>query len=416
MNSLNIKTKAEIYKKSEHRLQTSKIDIEALKIIHRLNRAGHVAYIVGGGVRDLLLNKAPKDFDIATNATPKEIKNLFRNCRIIGRRFKLAHIFFRGNKIIEVSTFRDFSTEPNDDSTESDKLLANDNIYGDERSDAIRRDLTINALFYNPINHTIIDYVGGLKDLRHGVIRIIGDPEIRFQEDPIRMIRALRHASRTNFQIAEDCLTAINKYHHLIEKCPAMRLYEEIKKDMLSGCFLGTLQLMQQHHVLQHLLPKLSAGMAKELWQHNSYFLQSIANADIHLKEYGENSITALLAVLVLFSQNLNFSKAHFLDEEFNQEILKENIQEAFQHFAVPRKEKEKILIVIRQAQARIINQKNTTRSRLKDDLRSDINHLLSYLGLKRFETEYSSESIPKKKSQTFRLRLPKDKKYRGGK
>ena len=186
-----------IVKREEHTISRSRIDEDALKILNRLTRYNHTAYLVGGGVRDLLLDRVVKDYDIATSAHPNEIKNLFRNCRLIGRRFRLAHILFRGGKVIEVSTFRK-QTGFSDD---VDLLIKSDNTFGTPEEDAKRRDFTINGLFYSITDFSVIDYVDGLADLERRLLRTIGDPNIRLREDPIRSLRAVRIAARLGFEI-----------------------------------------------------------------------------------------------------------------------------------------------------------------------------------------------------------------------
>ena len=188
-----------IIPRPEHTLSRKDVSLEALKVLYRLHHAGFKAFLVGGSVRDLLLGKRPHDFDLATDARPGEIRKLFRNSRIIGRRFRLVQVFFRGGKIIEVSTFRCRSEF--DDSPE--ETLARNNTFGSPAEDAQRRDLTINGLFYNIADFSLVDYVGGLEDLRNGYVRVVGDPGVRFVRDPVRMIRVLRHAARTGFIIDE---------------------------------------------------------------------------------------------------------------------------------------------------------------------------------------------------------------------
>ena len=222
-----------IYPRTDHTLSRSKIDPDALSIMYRLSRGGYKAYLVGGGVRDVLLNKRPKDFDIATDATPRQVKALFRNSRVIGRRFKLVHVYFAHGKNIEVSTFRDnfIPQEEEESDSESDKApVSSDNIFGTEATDALRRDITINALFYDGVSRSIIDYIGGIEDLRRGIIRVIGDPTERFIEDPVRLIRVVRHAARTGFAIEEKCRVAIQKNIALLKKASQVRVFEEIKR------------------------------------------------------------------------------------------------------------------------------------------------------------------------------------------
>ena len=185
--------------RAEHPISRSMIDEEALKVLYRLHRHGFLAYLVGGSVRDLLLGKIPKDFDLATNAHPHEINALFKNSRVIGRRFRLVHVFFKGGKIIEVSTFRSRS-EFEEIQTEEGNIIRTDS-FGTPAEDALRRDITVNGLFYNIADFSIIDYVGGMADLERQVIRTIGNPDERFLQDPVRMIRVIRHAVRTRFSI-----------------------------------------------------------------------------------------------------------------------------------------------------------------------------------------------------------------------
>jgi poly(A) polymerase len=192
------------------------IDADADRVVRKLAKAGFKAYLVGGCVRDLLVGKKPKDFDVATSATPNEIRNTFRNCRIIGRRFRLAHVVF-GDKIIETSTFR---ANPRDDDEDAGELLIRrDNVFGSENEDAKRRDFTINGLFYDVERQRVIDHVGGLPDLKAGLIRTIGDPDIRFQEDPIRMLRALKFSARLGFEFEQNTFDAMLRWRHDLLNC-----------------------------------------------------------------------------------------------------------------------------------------------------------------------------------------------------
>jgi len=221
-----------IIPRSEHPISRKDLDREALKVLYRLRDAGFVAYLVGGGVRDILLGKVPKDFDISTNARPGEIRKIFRNSRIIGRRFRLVQVFFPGNKIVEVSTFRQ-RTEYDQKSKEN--VLAANNTFGSPADDAFRRDLTINALFYEVENFTIIDFTGGVKDLKNGIIRLVGDPERRVTRDPARIMRVIRHAARTGFTIAETTWNSIRKHMDKLALCPTSRIRDELLKDLQGG-------------------------------------------------------------------------------------------------------------------------------------------------------------------------------------
>lgn len=240
--------------RAKHPISRKMIDEEALKVLYRLHHHGYLSYLVGGSVRDLLLGRIPKDFDVATNAHPLEIKALFRNSRVIGRRFRLVHVFFKGGKVVEVSTFRSRS-EFEEVETEEGTLIRTES-FGTPEEDAFRRDLTINGLFYNIADFSIIDCVGGMKDLEGRIIRTIGDPEERFQQDPVRMIRALRHAARTGFKIEERTYQAILQYRNEIQKCSPSRVRDEFLRDLKEGVAEPSLRLMLQTSLVLSLFPE----------------------------------------------------------------------------------------------------------------------------------------------------------------
>jgi poly(A) polymerase len=242
-----------ILTRSQHRLSRGDVSPEALKVLYRLHRAGYLAYLVGGSVRDLMLGRRPKDFDVATNARPQEIRSLFRNSRIIGRRFRLAHVFFRGH-VVEVATFRaspEPPESPNDweegeaEATEEETAVESlpprreELVFGTPAEDARRRDFTINALFYNLADFSIIDYVGGIEDLNRGLIRTIGDPDQRFIEDPVRMMRALEYAVRLGFEIDAPTVEAIERQQALISDASSPRLTYELLECLRSGQAAG---------------------------------------------------------------------------------------------------------------------------------------------------------------------------------
>jgi len=242
-----------IIPRPQHPLSRKMMDEEALKVLYRLHRHGFIAYLVGGSVRDLLLGKVPKDFDVATNAHPHEINTLFKNSRIIGRRFRLVHVFFKGRKIIEVSTFRSRS-EFEEVETEEGKVIRTES-FGTPEEDALRRDITINGLFYNIADFSIIDYVGGMIDLKQEVIRTIGNPNERFQQDPVRMIRVIRHAARTGFSIEEETYQAIIRYSEEIKKCSPSRVRDEFLRDLKEGVAQSSLDLMLRTGLLLSIFP-----------------------------------------------------------------------------------------------------------------------------------------------------------------
>lgn len=237
-----------IYKRDEHQIDLATVDSDALEVIARLQQAGFAAYLVGGGVRDLLLNIRPKDFDVSTSARPEEIKHLFKkNCLLIGRRFRLAHIRF-GNKIIEVSTFR-----AGDTSTAA--LITHDNRWGSEEEDVLRRDFTMNALFYDPAKEQILDYVGGVHDIHKRLLRTIGDPDARFRQDPVRMIRLLKFQARFQLNCEPASLHALQRCRHHILHSAQARVLEEILKMLESGKSQPFFRLLSEHGLLEILLP-----------------------------------------------------------------------------------------------------------------------------------------------------------------
>ena len=233
MTTRNTKDKtSKIFSKSEHPIVKEMIDDDALFVLRKLNKAGFSSYLVGGGVRDLYMGKTPKDFDISTDARPGQIRRLFPNSRTIGRRFRLVQVFFRKNKVVEVSTLRSLSEHDLDG---PEAVLAPNNTYGTLDEDAQRRDLSINALFYEIETETIIDYVGGVADLDSSTIRIVGEPEKRINRDPVRMMRVIRHSARNNFTIEEKSWSAVCSNSSKLSLCPTSRLRDELLKDIYSG-------------------------------------------------------------------------------------------------------------------------------------------------------------------------------------
>jgi poly(A) polymerase len=271
-----------IIARPDHPVSRRQISDAALKVLYGLKDAGYIAYLAGGGVRDLLLGRKPKDFDVATNATPEEIRRVFRNCRIIGRRFRLAHVFFH-NEIIEVSTFRAPAPLAEDAPANDPRFLAKDglvlrdNLFGTPEEDALRRDFTVNALFYNIADYAIIDYVNGRKDLEARLLRVIGDPDQRFVEDPVRILRAIRFAASLDFTLEESARTAIRQHAPRLEECSSSRLYEEIQKLLSCGKATAVFDLCCELNVFEHLFPELGAwlnapdGEGKTHWLRKSF-------------------------------------------------------------------------------------------------------------------------------------------------
>jgi poly(A) polymerase len=243
-----------ILERPGHPISHGDIDPDVLKILHSLHRQGFIAYLTGGAVRDMMLGKHPKDFDVVTDARPGQIKKRFRNVYVIGRRFRLAHIHFADGKIIEVSTFRS-EAEPSEES-DSEAVAEPKSVYGTPREDAFRRDITINALYYDPVTFSVIDYVGGLEDLARRKARVIGDPAERFTEDPVRIWRVIRHAARLGFDIEEATERAILSHRHLLAASPGARLYEELNKDLAYET-RPVFEALRKYSLLKYILGRI---------------------------------------------------------------------------------------------------------------------------------------------------------------
>jgi poly(A) polymerase len=292
-----------IVPRAEHVLSRRDIDPDALKVLYRLRQADHAAYLVGGSVRDLLIGRKPKDFDIGTSAHPYQIKQLFRNCWIIGRRFRLAHVRF-GQKVIEVATFRrqlaaveepvqeGVPTPAESAPKTRDHLIHRDNTFGTPEEDAFRRDFTINALFYDIATFSVIDYVGGLEDLRAGIVRSIGDPDVRFREDPVRMMRAVALASRLDFRIDQPVLDAIQRHRHEIARSSAPRLLEEYYKILRSGASERTFRELGRLGLLEPTSAELHEGAVESLWH-------SLAALDRYRRRFDSTPDTLTNAILL---------------------------------------------------------------------------------------------------------------------
>lgn len=260
----------DIYERGDHAISRKNISPNALKVMSRLNQAGYQAYIVGGGVRDLLLNLDPKDFDIATDAHPEQVKQLFRNSRVIGRRFKLVHVLF-GREVIEVATFRGDHPEDDADSIPTTNIkhaksavnsetgqIIRDNVYGTIEEDAKRRDFTFNALYYTTEGFRIFDFANGMADIDNKLVRIIGDPEQRYKEDPVRMLRAVRFAAKLDFNIEPATQAPLKALSELLWHMPAARMFDEVLKLFVSGQGLNTFDLLYEHNLFFQLFPETS--------------------------------------------------------------------------------------------------------------------------------------------------------------
>lgn len=249
-----------IIPRAQHSISRKSISAGALRVLYRLHEAGYQALLVGGAVRDLLLGGHPKDFDVATNATPEEVRAQFRNCRLIGRRFRLAHVVF-GREIVEVATFRGSSDDGSGDRHLVDGRLVRDNVYGSLEEDAVRRDFTVNALYYDIADFSVRDSVGGMDDLQHRVLRLIGDPEQRYREDPVRMLRAARLAAKLDFEIAAETAAPFASLGPLLVEAPPARLFDESLKLFLGGYGLASFRALERYGLLEHVFPATARAL-----------------------------------------------------------------------------------------------------------------------------------------------------------
>ncbi|MEZ8104968.1 polynucleotide adenylyltransferase PcnB [Vibrio clamense] len=295
-----------IITRQEHNISRKQISDNALKVLYRLNGAGFDAFLVGGGVRDLLLAEQPKDFDIATNATPEQIKHLFRNCRLIGRRFRLAHIMF-GRDIIEVATFRGHHQEPskNVSAQSTEGMLLRDNVYGSVDEDAERRDFTINAMYYNIADYSIHDYADGIEDLEDKLIRLIGHPETRYREDPVRMLRAIRFAAKLDFDIEEDTGAPIEELAHLLQDIPSARLFEESLKLLQSGYGLETYHLMREYNLFQQMFPSIAEEFTEDYSSPTEMMLDLVLDStDLRIEDGKRINPAFMFAAILWYPMN----------------------------------------------------------------------------------------------------------------
>ncbi|HEV7763883.1 MAG TPA: polynucleotide adenylyltransferase PcnB [Thermoanaerobaculia bacterium] len=294
-----LQTPERVIDRGDHSISRRSIPENVLKVLYRLHRSGYRAYLCGGSVRDLLMGRTPKDFDVVTDAHPGDVRRLFRNSRIIGRRFRLVHIIFQ-DQVVEVATFRrepDRAIPLPDAEVEEDFLITDDNTFGSPLQDARRRDFTINAMFYNIADFSVIDYVGGLEDIAEGRVRVIGDPDMRFREDPVRMMRAIEFASRLGFEIEADTYKGILRHRNEILKASAPRVSEEILELLRRGWSRGAIRLMVDTGLLEPLLPEIYNAIKGE---RAPYFWKMLEVLDRTVQAGRKISDAVLLSVLVL--------------------------------------------------------------------------------------------------------------------
>ncbi len=283
-NPQNGSGKPRIIRRADHNVTRSEFPKSALKVLYRLNKAGYQAFLVGGCVRDSILELHPKDFDVATDATPEEVKALFGNCRLIGRRFRLAHVRF-GREIIEVATFRASANHDHDDhASDHEGHILRDNVYGTIDEDVWRRDFTCNALYYNIADFSIWDYTGGFDDIKAKRIVLIGDPEIRMREDPVRMLRAIRFAAKLEFDIDDPVIKAIDHHSHLLPNVPAARLFDEFLKLFQAGNAERTFDLLRDHGLFREMFPATCEELDRDA-DFMRFTRAALQNTDRRVKE-----------------------------------------------------------------------------------------------------------------------------------
>lgn len=331
-----------------HTIRKNYIDTDALKVVGRLHKFGYKAYIVGGCVRDLLLNRIPKDYDIVTNALPNEVRKIFGNSRVIGKRFRLVHIRFRGNKVIEVSTARSLPKSRVLFAKNSDELyLEQDNQYGSFKEDAARRDFTVNALFFDVRNEALIDYSGGFEDLSNKMLKVIGNENISFPEDPVRMLRAIKFKSLLGFELQPELIKALKKHKLLIRKASRARLHEEFNKIFRTGQSYQVFEDMARYGLFETMFPSI-AHVQKERdpnWTQNfanTWLGTSLKIADRMISEHEDMNITLYYSLLCADLVSQFFSSE--LSEENLSEKIAARLKKPAEELGIVRKEYDRIV------------------------------------------------------------------------
>jgi poly(A) polymerase len=339
-------TQPRIIPRPEHNVSRAHISQNALKVLYRLRDAGYQAFLVGGGVRDLLLGREPKDFDIATDARPDDVRRLFRNCRLIGRRFRLAHVYF-GRDIVEVATFRASEDDVDADDEalllkDEDGRILRDNRYGTIDDDVWRRDFTANSLYYNIADFSIWDYTGGVDDIRAGVLRLIGDPEARYREDPVRLLRAVRFAAKLGFRIEPATEAPLRPLAASLEAVPPARLFEEILKLFLGGHALPSYEFLRRYGHFQQLFPAVDRLLDSEAGEpYRALLLEALANTDQRVAADEPVTPVFLFAVLLWGPVCQRAARLEDGGESQVQALLlaaDEIVDEQQRHVAIPRR------------------------------------------------------------------------------
>ena len=337
------------YGRESHGISQRHIDPDAYKVIQRIRHFRCEAYIVGGSIRDLLLGRKPKDFDIVTNAHPQELRKMFANSRIIGRRFRIVHVVFRGNKIIEVSTARSLPKNRKEAKNQDELYLKRDNQFGTFKEDAARRDFSMNSLFYDIETETIIDYTGGFEDIKNKIVRIIGNPEISFPEDPVRMYRAIKFSAMLDFDIDANVLRGIQRHKDLLRKASQARIHEEYNKIFKTGQSMSVFSALNQSGILKTLMPSLYKNSEIHQTMTHDEFEDSplgrrLAIADRMIMEHEDVNFNIYYA-LIAAGQLLPIIRTSLKDHEKTLERkLKDPLAEIQKDIGLTRREYEKLL------------------------------------------------------------------------
>ena len=338
-----------VLSRSQHTVSRQLLSPSALKVLYRLNKSGYDAYLVGGGVRDILMGLKPKDFDIATNATPDEIKALFRNCRLIGRRFRLAHIVF-GREIIEVATFRghhDNASEQEKGNNKTSKqsedgMLLRDNIYGTIDEDAERRDFTINALYYSSKDFKVYDFANGVKDVEDRIIRLIGDPETRYREDPVRMLRAIRFATKLDMKISPETSAPIKELSTLMANIPAARMFEEFLKLFIAGKAVANYEQLRSYSLFTYFFPAVEQELNNNNQLLERFIMLAMENTDKRINNDQRVTPAFLFAAMLWYPLQKNIQQINANNQLAPQDAffaaLSEVMPEQQRSIAIPKR------------------------------------------------------------------------------
>jgi poly(A) polymerase len=332
-----------IIPREQHSISRKQISSAALRVLYRLNEAGYAAYLVGGAVRDLLIGGQPKDFDVATDATPEDVRRLFRNCRLIGRRFRLAHVVF-GPEIVEVATFRGSGDGGEDNAGDRhvvDGRIVRDNVWGTLEEDALRRDFTVNALYYNIADFSVRDYVGGFEDVQRRVLRLIGDPVQRYREDPVRMLRAVRLSAKLDFAIAPEARAPFADLGELLAQAPPARLFDETLKMFLAGSGLKSFRALEQSGLIGAVFPLTARALAFRGDSFRALVEAGLAGTDARVAEGKSVTPAFLFAVLLWGAVRAQAEREIARGVEPNlawQRVSHQVIAEQAKHVAIPRR------------------------------------------------------------------------------